>query len=58
MRGSARACAQLLVFPNLNSPELTAWAFGGGCVAGVGVYRGVHSRQIYVWFVVLCVIWM
>ena len=57
MRGSARARAQLLVFPDLNSPELTAWAFGGGCVAGVDVCCGVYSGQIYVCFVVLFVIW-
>ena len=32
---------------------MTAWAFGGGRVLGVGVYRGVRRPQFYVRFVVL-----
>ena len=58
VRGFARARAHLVVFSDLKSPEVTAWAFGGGGVAGGCVYRGVRSRRFYVRFVVLCVIWM
>ena len=56
VRGSARARTHLVVFSNLKSREVTARAFGGGHVLGVGVYLGVHSRQFNVWFVVLCVV--
>ena len=45
VRGSALARAHLVVFPDLKSLEVTAWEFGGGCVAGVGVYCGVHGPQ-------------
>ena len=56
VRGSACARAHLVVFSDLKSPEVTAWAFGGGCVLGVGVYCGVRIRQFNTQFVVLCVV--
>ena len=34
--------AHLVVFCDLESPEVTAWAFGSERVMGVGVYHGVR----------------
>lgn len=46
--GSARACAQLVMFSDLKSPKVTTCAFGGGGVAGVCAYHDVRSCRFYV----------
>ena len=60
VRGSARARAHPVMFCDLKSPEVTAWAFVGGRVLGVGVYRGVrrphftYGLLFWMWELSIC----